>query len=193
VNASQAPFAAVLGCADARVPVEFVFGQAANDLFVVRVAGAVPGAECLGSLEYAVANVETVEVVAVAGHSQCGAVTAAVDALLHPGTYLTVAQNPSLRAIVDALLAGVRIADVALRGVHGDAVVSTSNYRELLVEAAVVANTAVTASVLANALPRPVVFGIFELDRGSVGHYDGTGWNPHLKAAVTGDSGPAMN
>jgi hypothetical protein len=51
-----------------------------------------------------------------------------------------------------------------------------------------VANTAVTASVLANALPRPVVFGIFELDRGSVGHYDGTGWNPHLKAAVTGDS-----
>ena len=52
----QEPFAAVLGCADARVPVEIVFGQGFNDLFVVRVAGNVLGDECLGSLDFAVSN-----------------------------------------------------------------------------------------------------------------------------------------
>src|SRR5688572_11482459 len=47
------PFAAVVGCSDARVPLELVLGQQANDVFVVRVAGNVLGRECLGSLEYA--------------------------------------------------------------------------------------------------------------------------------------------
>lgn len=36
---SQHPYAAVLGCADARVPVELIFNEGPNDLFVVRVAG----------------------------------------------------------------------------------------------------------------------------------------------------------
>jgi hypothetical protein len=35
----QRPFAAVLGCSDARVPIELVFNEGPNDLFVVRVAG----------------------------------------------------------------------------------------------------------------------------------------------------------
>ena len=52
----QTPFAAVLSCADARVPVEMVLGQACNDIFVVRVAGNVLGSECLGSLDYALTN-----------------------------------------------------------------------------------------------------------------------------------------
>lgn len=50
---TQDPFAAVLSCSDARVPIELVCGQATNDLFVVRVAGKVPGAECVGSLNLA--------------------------------------------------------------------------------------------------------------------------------------------
>src|SRR5262245_58924897 len=53
---AQEPFAAVLACSDARVPTEIVFGQGFNDLFVVRVAGNVLGAECLGSLDYALSN-----------------------------------------------------------------------------------------------------------------------------------------
>ena len=52
----QEPFAAVLGCSDARVPMELVFDRACNELFVVRVAGNVLGREELGSLDYAVAN-----------------------------------------------------------------------------------------------------------------------------------------
>src|SRR3954467_2188644 len=42
---AQLPFAAVLGCSDARVPIEIIFGQGFNDIFVVRVAGNVLGSE----------------------------------------------------------------------------------------------------------------------------------------------------
>jgi carbonic anhydrase len=50
---AQRPYAALLGCADARVPTELIFGEGPNDLFVVRVAGNVLGEEVLGSLRYA--------------------------------------------------------------------------------------------------------------------------------------------
>jgi carbonic anhydrase len=81
----QAPFAVVIGCSDARVPTEMIFGQGFNDLFVIRVAGNVLGDVCLGSVDFAVeALSESVKVVVVLGHSGCGAVTGAVDAYLRP-------------------------------------------------------------------------------------------------------------
>src|SRR5262245_38706666 len=49
VAPAQAPFAAVLGCSDARVPTEMVFQQGSNSLFVVRVAGNIVGSETLAS------------------------------------------------------------------------------------------------------------------------------------------------
>ena len=55
----QAPFAAALACADARVPTEMMFGKGCDELFVVRVAGNVLGSECLGSLRYAVGTSRT--------------------------------------------------------------------------------------------------------------------------------------
>src|SRR5262249_33277380 len=81
----QAPFAVVVGCSDARVPTEMLFGQGFNDLFVIRVAGNVLGDVCLGSIDFAVeARGERVKVLVVLGHSGCGAVTGAVDAYLRP-------------------------------------------------------------------------------------------------------------
>src|SRR5688572_24754922 len=50
----QRPFAAVLGCSDAGVPIELIFNEGPNDLFVVRVAGNGLGSEVLGSLKYVV-------------------------------------------------------------------------------------------------------------------------------------------
>jgi Carbonic anhydrase len=50
----QRPFAAILGCSDARVPIELIFNEGPNDLFVIRVAGNGLGTEVLGSLKYAV-------------------------------------------------------------------------------------------------------------------------------------------
>lgn len=76
--AGQAPFAAVLGCSDSRVPVEVVFGQGAGRLFVVRVAGNVVAPTQLGSLEFAVRRLG-VRLVVVLGHSTCGAVAATLE------------------------------------------------------------------------------------------------------------------
>jgi carbonic anhydrase len=53
VAPEQRPFGIVLGCADARVPIELIFGQSVNNLFVVRVAGNSVGSDGLGSIDYA--------------------------------------------------------------------------------------------------------------------------------------------
>jgi len=80
----QAPFAAILGCADSRVPVELVFDQDIGRLFVTRVAGNVACAEIIGSLEYGVAVLGT-KVILVLGHARCGAVQAAMAGKDVPG------------------------------------------------------------------------------------------------------------
>src|SRR5215471_16795356 len=80
----QEPFAAVLSCADSRVPVELIFDQSIGDLFVTRVAGNIVTPEIIASLEYGVA-VLGVETLVVLGHSSCGAVKAAMKAEEVPG------------------------------------------------------------------------------------------------------------
>ena len=81
--APQEPFAAVLGCADARVPIELVFNEGPNELFVVRVAGNSLGLDVLGSFHYAISHLrKSLGLLVVLGHSGCGALTAAVDAFL---------------------------------------------------------------------------------------------------------------
>lgn len=73
------PFAAVLSCADSRVPVEVLFDQTIGKLFVTRVAGNIVTTEIVASLEYAAAVLGT-HTILVMGHSKCGAVTAAIQA-----------------------------------------------------------------------------------------------------------------
>jgi carbonic anhydrase len=76
---SQRPFAVLFGCSDSRLAAEIIFDQGLGDLFVVRTAGHVIGPEVLGSIEYAVATLET-PLIAVLGHDSCGAVGAALSA-----------------------------------------------------------------------------------------------------------------
>jgi carbonic anhydrase len=79
--AAQFPEAAIIACSDSRVPPEILFDQGVGDLFVIRVAGNVigdSGAVVKGSIEYAVA-VLNVPLVMVLGHSNCGAVKAAIE------------------------------------------------------------------------------------------------------------------
>ena len=91
----QRPFAAVLGCSDARVPIELIFHEGPNDLFVIRVAGNGLGLEVLGSLKYAVDNLGgTLKLIVVLGHSGCGALATAVDVFLKsPRNYGTIAES----------------------------------------------------------------------------------------------------
>jgi carbonic anhydrase len=80
----QEPFAAVLSCADSRVPVELIFDQSIGHIFVTRVAGNVVTPEIVGSLEYGVAVLGT-KVILVVGHAGCGAVKAAIQGKPVPG------------------------------------------------------------------------------------------------------------
>lgn len=80
----QAPFAAILGCADSRVPVELTFDQNIGQVFVTRVAGNVASAEVIASLEYGVAVLAT-KLIVVLGHASCGAVQAAMAGKEVPG------------------------------------------------------------------------------------------------------------
>ena len=80
----QEPFAAVLSCADSRVPVELVFDQSIGHIFVARVAGNVITPEITASLEYGVA-VLGAKVILVLGHGNCGAAKAAIQGKEVPG------------------------------------------------------------------------------------------------------------
>ena len=74
---SQAPFAVVLGCVDSRVPPELVLGQGVGDLLTVRTAGQSLSGVALGSIEFGT-NALGVPLVVVLGHTNCGAVLAAI-------------------------------------------------------------------------------------------------------------------
>jgi carbonic anhydrase len=80
----QAPFAALLSCADSRVPVEIVFDRGFGDLFVVRQAGNLITPEETGSLEFGTAVLGS-KVIMVLGHQRCGAVKAAIKGGEFPG------------------------------------------------------------------------------------------------------------
>ena len=86
---TQEPFAAVLACADSRVPVELVFDQTIGHIFVTRVAGNIVTPEIIASLEYGVA-VLGVKALVVLGHTSCGAVTSAMNADPVPGQISTL-------------------------------------------------------------------------------------------------------
>jgi len=94
----QEPFAAVLSCADSRVPVELIFDQTIGHLFVTRLAGNIVTPEIIASLEYGVA-VLGVKVLLVLGHTNCGAVKAAMKADAVPGQISTL--YPALRRAVE--------------------------------------------------------------------------------------------
>ena len=76
--AGQHPYAAIVGCADSRVPPNEVFDCDLGEIFVVRTAGNVVGTFELGSIEYAVEHLGT-PLVMVLGHRNCGAVAGAYD------------------------------------------------------------------------------------------------------------------
>lgn len=75
----QAPFAAVVGCSDSRVPVELIFDQGIGDIFVIRTAGNNVNSEMvMGSVDYAIEHLG-VKLLLVLGHGSCGGVTGAIS------------------------------------------------------------------------------------------------------------------
>jgi len=184
----QRPFAAVLGCSDARVPIELIFNQGPNDLFVVRVAGNGLGNDVLGSLRYAIEHLRgSLRLVVVLGHSGCGAMSAAVDAFLEPAGYLQLVTNHSLRSILDQQLIVVQVSARKLASTFGADVAAHPRYRKVLTEVSIVTNAALTAYTVQSELEQleqldrrdlRAVYGVYLLESREV-------WAPRGNAAQT--------
>jgi len=85
---TQRPHTAVLCCSDSRAPPEMIFNQNQGRLFIVREAGQVPNNNSIASLEFAVL-VLGVKNILVLGHTECGAVAAAMSGDKLPSNALT--------------------------------------------------------------------------------------------------------
>lgn len=76
----QFPLASIVSCIDSRSAPSQVFDQGVGDLFVASVAGNVVNEDILGSLEYA-SKVAGTKLIVVLGHTHCGGVKGACDAV----------------------------------------------------------------------------------------------------------------
>ncbi|MEZ4500581.1 MAG: carbonic anhydrase [Thermomicrobiales bacterium] len=169
------PFALVVGCADARVPIELIFGQGVNDLFVLRVAGNVLGEEILGSIDYALQFLSSLRLVVVLGHTMCGAITAAAGAFLDPAQYLGLSANHELRSIVNQLFPAVQLSYASMLRTWGSDAVGSEGFLPGLIETASVVNAALMAASLRSDLGAKdlnaveCVFGVYDISALSVG------------------------
>ena len=112
----QHPFAAVLACADSRVPPELLFDAGIGDLFVVRVAGNVADVDEIGTIEYGVEHLH-IPLIVIVGHSKCGAVTAVVEGNEVP---------PNIAKLVDNIAPAVETTRKRFSSLKGPALVQQS-------------------------------------------------------------------
>lgn len=127
---TQNPFSIILSCSDSRVPSEIIFDQSLGDLFIIRVAGNIVAPTIIGSIEFAVTTFET-PLVVVMGHSQCGAVTAAIDGIQTGRTF----SSENIKAIIN------RISPAILPVIENSNKNDLSPSREELLKNCVRANT----------------------------------------------------
>jgi carbonic anhydrase len=104
--AEQKPFAAIITCADSRISPELVFDVERGNLFVSRIAGNSIDPGTLGSTEYGVA-VLGVKLVMILGHSDCGAIKAAISTVTE-GKAFPPSKFGAIGEVVDLLTPTVK-------------------------------------------------------------------------------------
>ncbi len=127
--AAQAPFAAVVGCIDSRVPPELIFDQHIGDVFAARIAGNFVNTDIIGSLEFAT-QLAGARLIVVLGHTECGAIKGAVD--------------DAKLGNLTATLANIRPSVVKVQGIEGP----RSSKNKKLVQAVADQNARDAASLL---------------------------------------------
>jgi carbonic anhydrase len=157
VAGGQAPFATILSCADSRVPPELVFDAGLGDLFVLRVAGNVLNDELLGSIEFSV-GVLGAPLVMVLGHTRCGAVAAAVEA---------VTQGTGFPGHVESIARAIDPAVERVRNQPGDPLDNAIRENVALVTAQVATAPPVMAGLVSRGEVK-VVGAYYSLDSGRV-------------------------
>ena len=100
VSCGQAPHSAIMGCADARAPIDSLFDAMPGDLFVLRNAGNTcthAEGSMVGSLEFCVSKLGT-RLILVLGHTDCTVIKGAVR------TYLQKGSSKSIGCALEGLL-----------------------------------------------------------------------------------------
>lgn len=107
--AGQSPFAIIVSCSDSRVPVETVFDQGPGNIFGIRIAGNFMDRGGVGSIEYAVAVLKS-PLILVLGHSECGAVKAALAYAKDP----SATQPGDIQYLIESIAPGIKGATSSL-------------------------------------------------------------------------------
>lgn len=157
---AQKPFAAILACADSRVSPPLVFDVERGNLFAAHVAGNSADVGSTGSLEYAVA-VLGVHVIMVLGHTDCGAVKAAIEVAGKKKTF-PEASFGSIGAVVDAIVPAVAGLDSSARTLEASIVANTRRQATLLAGEGPIIPAAIAAGTLS------VVAGVYDIATGIV-------------------------
>lgn len=152
VAKNQKPFAAILGCADSRVPSEIIFDQGFGNLFICRVAGNIATPEEIGSLEFG-SLVLGAKVIMVMGHKRCGAVDATIKGASVPGQ-------------IGSLLDAIKPAVESSKGKAGDRLLNATKANVLLQVKNL--KSSPVLSQLINSGKLKIVGGYFDLDTGAV-------------------------
>jgi carbonic anhydrase len=154
----QAPIAAIVSCSDSRVVPDLVFDQSPGSLFVVRLAGNIVDDDAYASLEYAVKFLG-VPLILVVGHSNCGAVAAAIKVVM---------ERAELPGHLPGLIEAIKPAVIAAHGRHpGDllAVAIEENVRlslKRLIEDTPIISEALSAKTVA------LSGGVYDIASGKV-------------------------
>ena len=155
---AQFPIAAILGCSDSRVSPELLFDQGPGDLFVVRLAGNFLDDDGFASLEYAVKFLGA-PLVMVLGHTNCGAVAAAVK---------VVTEHAELPGHLPELIKSIEPAVIAAHGRHpSDLVAAAIEENVRLNVKRLIDDTPIMSDALA-AKKIAVSGGIYDLATGKV-------------------------
>jgi len=156
VAQGQHPFATIFSCVDSRAPPELIFDRGLGDLFVIRTAGHVIDKAVLGSLEFAIAELQ-IPLMMVLGHEKCGAVKATVEA---------VEQNAHAEADIEWLVEGIRPAVEKSSGTPGDALDNAVKANIELTVQRLKASPILSEAIEAGQLN--IVGARYDLDTGSV-------------------------
>ena len=124
------------------------------------------------------------KIVAVLGHSGCGAVSSAVDVFLEPGRYLALTTSHSLRSILDRLLVVIQASARRMQEIFGAGITDFAGYRAALIETSIVINAALAAHTLQKELGSSdadeirAVYGVYLLETRQV-------WAPRRGTTVS--------
>lgn len=194
----QMPFALMLGCSDARVPTELLFGQEFNDIFNIRVAGNVLADEGIGSLLYALRafspdpvhpEARSLKLAGVLGHRGCGAVKATVQTFQAGPAAAKIFGDPIGSIVARIAAPPLALAAELFDDYHGKGASNDTRLFAGLVELVVYLNAAWGAHNMQQWVDQEgpetksrvgVVYGVF----------DPTDWRVHCRPATPNNPAP---